>query len=195
MGVHQTDGHAGVAGKGRVHGVVREHLAEHAVGRVGRDGADGVARVDQLDVGPRDAPFQLGLQPGPDVGEDRVARGVALDVCRPSRRGSSAAEEVLSGALGDADDGVALSLDELGEVGDETACFFFFFWFSGDDCFEKKNVRKNVSFFFFFFSTLPRKKKTERKRKTAHLSLPARRAPPGSGTRPRPQKTAKPASR
>ena len=117
-----------------MHGVVREHFAEHAVGRVGRDGADGVARVDELDVGPGDPPFQLGLEPGADVGEDRVARRVALDgrgrACSRGGGGGGggrAAEQVLSGALRDADDGVALSLDELGEVGDESSCFFFIF--------------------------------------------------------------------
>ena len=136
--VDQPDGHPRVPRERRVHGIVGQHLAEHAVGRVGGHGANGVARVDQLDVRLGDALLQLALQPGPDVGKDRVSRRVALDVDCSSSGSGRAAEKVLPGALGDADDGVALSLDELGEVGDEAACFFFF---------ERKWFLKKASFF------------------------------------------------
>lgn len=124
MRVDEAHRDPGIPGKGGVDSVVCQDFAEHAVGRVGRDGPDGVARVDQLDVCLRDSLFQLGLQPRTDVGEDRVARGVAFDVDSSGGRSSRALKEVLPGTLGDADDGVALSLDELREVGDEAACLF-----------------------------------------------------------------------
>lgn len=80
MRVDEADRDARIPGERRMHRVVRQDFAQDAIRRVGRDGPDGVAGVDQLDVGLGDPFFQLGLEPGTDVGEDRVARGIVLDV-------------------------------------------------------------------------------------------------------------------
>mmetsp|Transcript_13527 Transcript_13527/g.34420 ORF Transcript_13527/g.34420 Transcript_13527/m.34420 type:complete len:333 (-) Transcript_13527:608-1606(-) len=115
--VDEADGEARVSRHGAVDGGLGEEAAVEGVGGVGGDGADHVGRVDvfqvRFDLVVVEVLGDFRFHPQPDVGEDRVPRGVLL--------GGVRGEEVHSRALRDDDDAVLLALEEVGDVPQQSA--------------------------------------------------------------------------
>lgn len=105
MGADAADGDAGEAGKGAVDGVLAEDGAHDGIVSVGDAASNHVGGIDVLDVA-LELSLELLAEPLTDIAELRIAAGV----------GTTSGDVLLSRALREDDDGVALGVEGVAHV-------------------------------------------------------------------------------